>query len=86
MSRLWPEGEPITMQTDTQGRPVRFVWRGRTHRLARVQQRWEVDVDWWRTDGRVQRAYLAITTVDGLFCVIYQDLVTQVWRLAKMYD
>jgi hypothetical protein len=86
MSRLWPEGEPIAMQTNAQAQPVRFTWRERTYRLARVQQRWEVDVDWWRTEGRVWRAYLAVTTTDGLLCVIYQDLEKQSWFLAKLYD
>jgi hypothetical protein len=86
MSRLWPEGEPIAVQTNAQAQPVRFTWRGRTYRLARVQQHWEVDVDWWRDAGRVWRAYLAVTTTDGLLCVIYQDLEHKGWFLAKLYD
>jgi hypothetical protein len=86
MSRLWPDGEPISMQTDAQGNPVRFTWRGSVHKLAQVQQRWQVDTDWWRPEGRIWRAYLAVTTTDGLFCVIYQDLEKQSWFLSKVYD
>ncbi len=86
MSRLWLEGEAITVHLDEQGRPTAFTWCKRLHRLLQVQQRWQVDVDWWSTAGRARREYLAVTTVDGLFCVIYQDLVSREWRLAKVYD
>ena len=86
MTRLWPNGEPIAVQTDAQGRPVRFTWGQQTHKLARVHQRWQVDVDWWSSEGRAQRLYLAVTTTGGLFCVIFQDLADQRWYLAKVYD
>ena len=86
MSRLWPEGEPIVVQVDEQGRPLRFVWRTRQHQLVRIQQHWQVDTDWWSDDGRVWREYLATTTTTGLLCVIYQDLLTEGWFLAKIYD
>jgi len=86
MSRLWPEGEPIVVQVDEQGRPLRFVWRTRLHQLVQVQQHWQVDTDWWSDDGRVWREYLAVTTTTGLLCVIYQDLLTESWFLAKIYD
>jgi hypothetical protein len=86
MSRLWPEGEPIAVHLDEQGRPTAFTWCRRRHRLLQVQQHWQVDVDWWSTSGRARREYLAVTTVDGLFCVIYHDLGSREWRLAKVYD
>ena len=86
MSRLWPEGEPIRMQVDGEGRPVIFYWQGRRHRLARIHQRWQIDTDWWRAEGRIWRAYFAVTTVTGIFCVIFQDLLLDKWFLAKIYD
>lgn len=86
MSHLWPEGEPIAVHLDEQGRPTAFTWCKRLHRLLRVHQRWQVDVDWWSTVGRARREYLAVTTVDGIFCVIYQDLGSGEWRLAKVFD
>ncbi len=86
MSRLWPQGEPIRMQCDAHGRPLRFVWRERTYLLAQIQQRWQVDTDWWCEEGRIWRDYVAVTTTGGLLCVIYQDLLTEQWFLSKLYD
>lgn len=86
MTRLWPEGEPIRMHLDEQGRPMRFFWRGRLHRLVKIQQQWHVDTDWWGSAGRVWRAYVAVTTAEGVLCVVYQDFMTDMWYLAKVYD
>ena len=86
MSRLWPAGEAIAVTVDGQGRPVAFRWQGRQHRLVQVQQRWQVDTDWWSAGGRSWRAYFAVTTATGIFCVIFQDLSSQAWYLAKVYD
>jgi hypothetical protein len=86
MTRLWAEGESLQVETDSQGNPVRFVWRGRRHRLQRIQQRWQVDSDWWSAEGRVWRDYWAVVTFDGLLCVIYQNLQDRAWYMAKEYD
>ncbi len=86
MSRLWPEGELIRMQCDAHGRPLRFIWQERTYLLAQIQQRWQVDADWWSADGRVWRDYVAVTTTGELLCVLYQDLLTEQWFLSKLYD
>ena len=87
MSRLWPEGERIAVRVQEGGeQPVSFTWQGRGHRLAQVQGRWQVDADWWSTEGRVQRNYWAVTTTSGLLCVLYQDLDKGAWFLAKVYD
>lgn len=86
MTRLWAEGAPISVETNSDGCPTRFAWRGRTHRLARIQQRWQVDTDWWSEAGRIWRAYAAVTTDTGMLCVVYQDLLSEEWFLAKVYD
>jgi hypothetical protein len=86
MSRLWPEGESIRVQTDDCGRPHHFTWHDRTYILAQIQQRWQVDTDWWSAEGRIWREYLACTTTSGLLCVLYQDLLSESWFLARLYD
>ncbi len=76
----------IEMESDSAGRPVRFGWRGRTYRLQRVQQRWQVDSDWWSAEGRVWRDYMAVVTLEGLFCVIYYDYLDECWHMSRVYD
>ena len=86
MSRLWPQGQPINMQTDDGGRPLRFSWQNRVHSLLQIQQHWQVDTDWWSDEGRLWRDYLAVTTTNGLLCVVYRDLLSGEWYLSKVYD
>jgi len=86
MTRLWPAGETIEVETDAEEEPVRFVWHARPHALQQIRQHWQIDTDWWSENGRVHRDYYAVTTTDGLFCVLYHDRLEQTWRLAKVYD
>ena len=87
MTRLFAPRLPIAVDLDSHARPTRFALHGRSHRLAQVVQRWEVDTDWWRPEGRIARAYCAAITTDGLFCVFYQVLDGEGgWFLEKVYD
>lgn len=83
MTRLWPEGRPIDVVQE-EGMPASFSWRGQTHRVAQITQRWRVDVDWWRE--RRWRAYYKLTTDTGLLVVLFQDLATHAWYLQRLYD
>lgn len=78
--------ERIQIQTDGAGRPVGFRRQGKKHLFLQVVQHWEIDTDWWTEEGRVWRDNYAAVTMDGLLCVVYQDLVTQEWFLQKYYD
>jgi hypothetical protein len=86
MTRLWPEGEPITVTLNAQGRPIRFAWQGHARTIHYIQQQWEVATDWWDPRGAVRRDYYAAITGDGLLCVIYHDLEHDAWKLSKLYD
>ncbi len=85
MTRLWPDGESIEVELKN-GWSARFTWRGRQHPVQRIRQRWQVDNDWWGEQGRVWREYIALTTTDGMLCVIYFDLLDQSWHLSRVYD
>jgi hypothetical protein len=86
MTRIWSEGAVIRMETDGENRLLRFLWCGRWHGLQQVVQRWQVDSDWWSSEGRVWRDYVAAITTDGLLFVAYYDHLSAEWRLAKIYD
>ena len=86
MTRLWPNGEAIKVNLNTQGLPAQFTWQGQVHRVQHIRQRWQVDTDWWHEEGQVWREAIAVTTTDGLFCVLYYDIQKRAWFLEKLYD
>ena len=86
MTRLWTTGQPIRVQRDADGKLLNFTWQGRTHPIHQIRQQWQVDTDWWSEEGRVFREYFAVTTTDGLLCVLYLDFLDEQWYLAKCYD
>jgi hypothetical protein len=46
MSRLY--GEPVNVQARDDGRPVRFVWRGRLYTVRAILEHWIVNREWWQ--------------------------------------
>ena len=85
MTRLWPEGEAV----ETCGNPdmpAGFLWQGTPHRISQVCNRWRVHTRWWEPDQALWREYCKVATADGLLCLIYRDLVTGRWFLARLYD
>ena len=51
MARVY--GEPVDVATKQDGRPARFVWRGRLYAVRAIQEHWVVNRDWWRDSGPV---------------------------------
>ncbi len=86
MTRLWREGLGIEVKQDARGQVHSFEWNRRTHVVQKVRQRWQVDSDWWTEQGRVHRDYYAVTTTDGLLCVLYFDFQDEQWYVSKLYD
>jgi protein ImuB len=86
MTRLWPEGEPVQVETGPDGAPQAFLWRGARHPVAAVANRWRVRTGWWIREGEAWREYLKLTTADGLLCILAHDLRDSTWRLVRLYD
>jgi hypothetical protein len=87
MTRLWVDGFPLQVQTNSRDQPAIFQLNGRRYVVEQVVQQWEVDTDWWTEQGRVWRRHYAVTTRgDGLFCVISYDVLKDEWRLERVYD
>jgi hypothetical protein len=84
MSRLWQTGEALQLRLDEAGTPVGLRWAGHWHSVARLSNRWRVDVGWWR--WRVWRDYYKLVTQDGVLIEIYQDLLTGQWYVQRLYD
>jgi hypothetical protein len=86
MTRIWEDGEPITVNVDDVGLPALFIWNEVTHPVARVSDHWRVNTDWWSDAGEVDREYFRLTTKTGLLCEIYFDAPQQLWKLGRLYD
>jgi Family of unknown function (DUF6504) len=41
-------GEPIDVQARDDGRPTRFVWRGRLYTVRAVVEHWVINREWWQ--------------------------------------
>jgi hypothetical protein len=46
MSRLY--GEPVNVQARDDGRPVRFVWRGRLYTVRAILEHWVINRECWQ--------------------------------------
>jgi hypothetical protein len=45
MGRVY--GEPAEVQARADGRPARFVWRGRLYTVRSIVEHWIVNREWW---------------------------------------
>ena len=86
MTRLWPEGQVLKVQSEEET-PTSFVWQGKTHHIAEVCNRWRGQTRWWEPRETIWREYWkVVTTNTGLLCLIYCDLASGAWFLARLYD
>jgi hypothetical protein len=84
MTRLWPAGQPIRVQTGDRDCPEQLTWQGQAHPVEGIANRWLVDEDWWKQ--RIWREYFKLFTTTGLLLVIYHDLVADRWYVQRLYD
>jgi Family of unknown function (DUF6504) len=40
-------GEPVNVQARDDGRPARFVWRGRLYTVRAISEHWVINREWW---------------------------------------
>jgi hypothetical protein len=46
MNRVY--GEPVNVQARDDGRPARFVWRGRLYTVRAILEHWVINREWWQ--------------------------------------
>jgi hypothetical protein len=46
MSRVY--GESVQVHARTDGRPLRFVWRGQFYVVCVILEHWVINREWWR--------------------------------------
>ena len=84
MTRLWPNGDAIVVESDLTGRPLRLNWKGAVHKVNEVTNFWRVDDSWW--EQRIWRDYFTVTTQTELLLTIYCDRVSGEWFVERLYD
>jgi hypothetical protein len=68
---------PVTVLVDAAKRPVALIEGERRARVARVQDRWCIDDEWWRDP--IQRVYYRVVLETGALRTIYHDRAQDAW-------
>ncbi len=87
--------EPIEVQAREDGRPTRFVWRGRLYTVRSILGHWAVNREWWReTDPVPEQPELEFWRVEasagrGFPAGTYElrrDMAADTWTLRRVVD
>lgn len=68
---------PIAVEADAAAVPRAVTDRGRRRRVVGVQDRWQIDDEWWREP--ISRRYFQLELDDGALLTLYQDAVDGRW-------
>lgn len=92
MGRVY--GEPVEVLTREDGRPVRFVWRGRLYVVHSVIGHWVVNREWWRdppAPGTPEMLYWGVEAAAGQGMPpgayeLCHDVSADAWTLRRVVD
>ena len=88
MSKLY--GEPVNVQARDDGRPARFVWRGRLYTVRAIIEHWVINREWWQDPeaepGRPELEFWRVEAAPGQgltaeVCELRRDAATDAWTL-----
>jgi hypothetical protein len=93
VSRTYAEPVDVGVQD---GRPTRFVWRGRLYTVLGVLDHWVISREWWKQqnpdlDTPAEREFWRIEAAPGRSAraatyELRHDLATGQWMLARVWD
>jgi hypothetical protein len=88
-------GEPVDVWI-RDGRPSKFVWRGRLYAVLDVLDHWAISREWWKQqnpdlDSPAEREFWRLEASPGrnIRAATYElrhDLATGHWILARVWD
>jgi hypothetical protein len=93
MGRVY--GEPVKVRAREDGRPTRFVWRGRLYTVLSISEHWVVNREWWRepdaTPARPEMQFWRVeaSTGQGAQAGSYElrrDIAADTWTLHRVAD
>jgi len=88
MSRAY--GEPVNVQARDDGRPARFVWRGRLYTVHAILEHWVINREWWQDPeaepGQPELEFWRVEASpgQGMTAGVYElrrDAATDAWTL-----
>jgi Family of unknown function (DUF6504) len=88
-------GEPVDVQARDDGRPARFVWRGRLYTVRVIVEHWVINREWWQQpEGEPRQPELVFWRVEasagqGLAIGVYElrrDIAANTWTLRRVTD
>ena len=88
MNRVY--GEPVNVQARDDGRPARFVWRGRLYTVRAILEHWVINREWWQDPeaepGQPELEFWRIEASpgQGMTADVYElrrDAATDAWTL-----
>jgi hypothetical protein len=80
IDRVRPLNLPLPIQVTLDGQsglPRILHERNRGREIARIQDFWQVDDEWWREP--ISRRYLQVMLRDGALRTIFHDLIANCW-------
>jgi hypothetical protein len=87
--------EPVDVGV-SDGRPARFVWRGRLYTVLGVLDHWVISREWWKQqnpdlDTPAEREFWRVEAAPGVSAragtyELRHDLATGQWLLARVWD
>lgn len=85
--RRFDPAPSILVETDQEGEPRWFSWRGRGERVVAVEATWDEQDGWWRGLGKAttRRCY-RVWTGTGLRCLLYHAGAEAAWSLGAILD
>jgi hypothetical protein len=81
---FWRVGDPIDDVITDNGLPKRFTWQGRVHIVSAVANTWRIDDVSWQE--RVWQDRFKLITTTRLLVILSHDLLTDEWRMIRVYD
>jgi hypothetical protein len=87
-------GEPVNVQARDDGRPVRFVWRGRLYTVRAILEHWIINREWWQDPGvpepgRPELEFWRVEASPGQgitpgICELRREAATDTWTLRPL--
>jgi hypothetical protein len=93
MTRVY--GEPVSVRARDDGRPTRFVSRGRLYTVSAILEHWVVNREWWRDPeaerGQPELEFWRVEASPGsaMAAGIYElrrEAATGIWTVRRGFD